>query len=352
MATARKLPSGNYRVLEYSHMENGKRKYASFTAPTKKEAEFMAAVFKAEQHHESNAGPTVSEAIDTYIESKRHVLSPSTIMGYKSIKRNAFPELMKLRSRDLTDAVIQRAVSIHAINHSTKATKNAFALLSSSVSMVYGRKITATFQQKKKKPIYIPTSEQIKDMLDMTQGTAMYTVILMSSAIGWRRSEMCAVEWKDFDFKKKTVRINKALVPDENFNWVLKGPKTESGDRIVTGLPDYLIEHLKTLPRTDKRVITGITPSAISDRFETIRDKLGIKCRLHDLRHYNASIMLALGVPDKYAMERMGHSTTDMLKRVYQHVMGDKSDEVAKSISDKMTETFTTMQHDTQHEGV
>ncbi len=161
---------------------------------------------------------------------------------------------------------------------------------------------------------------------------------------------MCAIEWKDFDFKKKTVHINKALVPDENFNWVLKGPKTESGDRVVTGLPDYLIDHLKTLPRKDKRVITDITPSAISDRFATIRDKIGIKCRLHDLRHYNASIMLALGVPDKYAMERMGHSTADMLKRVYQHVMGDKSDEVSKSISDKMTETFTNVQHDIQHE--
>ena len=350
MATARKLPSGNYRVLEYSHMENGKRKYVPFTAPTKKESEFMAAVFKAEQHHESNAGPTVSEAIDTYIESKRHVLSPSTIMGYKSIQRNAFPELMKLRSRDLTDAVIQKAVSTHAINHVAKSTRNAFGLLSAAVGMVYKLKLTASFQQKKKKPLFIPTSEQIKEMLDMTKGTVMYTVILMSAALGWRRSEMCAVEWKDFNFKKKTVHISKAIVPDENFNWVEKGTKSESGDRVLKDLPDYLIDHLKSLPHDGKKVITGITPSAISDRFSTIRDKIGIKCRLHDLRHYNASIMLALGVPDKYAMERMGHSTADMLKRVYQHVMGDKSDEVAKTISNKMTDTFSIMQHDIQHE--
>lgn len=33
------------------------------------------------------------------------------------------------------------------------------------------------------------------------------------------------------------------------------------------------------------------------------------------LRHYNASIMLALNVPDKYAMERMGYSTPATLKK-------------------------------------
>ena len=38
----------------------------------------------------------------------------------------------------------------------------------------------------------------------------------------------------------------------------------------------------------------------------------------HDLRHINASVMLKLGIPDKYAMERGGWSTTSTLKRVYQ----------------------------------
>ena len=39
MATAKKLPSGAYRCLIYIGDENGKRKYKSFTAKTKKEAE-------------------------------------------------------------------------------------------------------------------------------------------------------------------------------------------------------------------------------------------------------------------------------------------------------------------------
>ena len=43
--------------------------------------------------------------------------------------------------------------------------------------------------------------------------------------------------------------------------------------------------------------------------------------------------MLALGIPDKYAMELIGHSTPDMLKRVYQHTMANKRQEVAESIN-------------------
>lgn len=38
--------------------------------------------------------------------------------------------------------------------------------------------------------------------------------------------------------------------------------------------------------------------------------------------------MLALGIPDKYAMERMGHATNNMLKTVYQHTMDEKRQEV------------------------
>lgn len=46
MAKAKKLKSGNYRVLVPDYKdENGKWHYKSFTAPTKKEAEYTAAEF-------------------------------------------------------------------------------------------------------------------------------------------------------------------------------------------------------------------------------------------------------------------------------------------------------------------
>lgn len=42
---------------------------------------------------------------------------------------------------------------------------------------------------------------------------------------------------------------------------------------------------------------------------------------LHDLRHYYASILAALNVPVKYAMQRLGHSTPQVTEKVYQHAL-------------------------------
>ena len=56
--------------------------------------------------------------------------------------------------------------------------------------------------------------------------------------------------------------------------------------------------------------------------------------RFHDLRHINASVMLALGVPNKYAQERMGHATDNMLKTVYQHTMSAEQAAVAQKVDD------------------
>lgn len=63
-------------------------------------------------------------------------------------------------------------------------------------------------------------------------------------------------------------------------------------------------------------------------------------CRFHELSHYNASIMLALNVPDKYAMERMGYSTPATLKKVYQHTMTGKRAEVNDMINGHMAAAF------------
>ena len=48
--------------------------------------------------------------------------------------------------------------------------------------------------------------------------------------------------------------------------------------------------------------------------------------------HYYASVLQSLNVPDKYAMENMGHETDHMLKTVYQHTMSEKRKEVDAEI--------------------
>ena len=44
--------------------------------------------------------------------------------------------------------------------------------------------------------------------------------------------------------------------------------------------------------------------------------------------------MLALNVPNKYAQERMGHASDNMLKTVYQHTMTAEAIAVAAKVDD------------------
>jgi len=62
---------------------------------------------------------------------------------------------------------------------------------------------------------------------------------------------------------------------------------------------------------------------------------------LHALRHQNASIMLSLNIPDKYAMERGGWSSNKTMKDIFQHTMDDGKQQAAAAIDqyfDKLTE--------------
>lgn len=54
MATAKKLPSGSYRVLLYiGKAADGKRKYKSFTGLSKKDVEYEAAAYSLKVQREA-----------------------------------------------------------------------------------------------------------------------------------------------------------------------------------------------------------------------------------------------------------------------------------------------------------
>ena len=52
--------------------------------------------------------------------------------------------------------------------------------------------------------------------------------------------------------------------------------------------------------------------------------------------------MLALGIPNRYAQERMGHATDNMLKVVYQHTMNHKRTEVDSAVDTYFSQLLQT----------
>lgn len=335
MAKAKKLPSGSWRVqiLDYTD-ENGKKHKKSFTAETKKEAEFLAAEYKINKKEKTlSANKIIGECIDDYINNRRNTLAPSTVREYERCRRRSPENLMNLKICEISDEILQKYFDNYALDHSPKSCRNLYGLISASLK-AFDRQLIFLVKLPQKKPpqIAIPTQNDIKTILDFVKDTEMELPIMLAAMAGLRRSEICALTYNDFDFENNTVNINKAMVMDKENKWVIKTTKTVSGNRIIQIAPQII--KLVAKRQTAGQEILTVNPSMITDRFADILNKCGVPhFRFHDLRHYNASVMLALGIPDKYAMARMGHSTPNMLQNVYQHLLSEKEKEVSDNIN-------------------
>lgn len=350
MAKLTKLPSGSYRIQIYVGKDSsGKRIYKSFTDPDKNKVQFLASQFVLngkKTKTEKVDDITVGEAIDQYIEMKDAVLSPSTIREYKQERKNCLQGLMDVKLNDLNHQLIQKEINKESKLRSPKSVKNVHGLLSATLREFYPEFVLrTTLPSKKKNQTYIPSKEEVDILLDQTKGTALYIPILLASCLGLRRSEICALKWKSVDLKKKTIRIEKAKVLNADKEWVIKEPKSYAGNRILT-MPNIVYEALKKEKKVSDYII-NIKPSSITTQFVRLIDKNNLNhFRFHDLRHYYASVMLALNIPDKYAMERMGHATNTMLKNIYQHTMDEKKNEVNNALDSYFN---SSMQHEMQH---
>lgn len=129
-----------------------------------------------------------------------------------------------------------------------------------------------------------------------------------------------------------TLHVHQTMVKNQNYKWVLKSvAKNSTSDRYVE-YPDKVI---KELPVSGK--ICNLNPDMITHDFGRTIKKLGLPhFRFHDLRHYAATIMHAMGVPEAYIMERGGWKTNTGLNQVYR---GTRSD-FSKKYSDQANGYF------------
>lgn len=326
LPTPQKLPSGMYRCQV---MVDGKR--VSVVDENPAVAQAKAVALRAGIIEEKKVAPsmTVGEAVDRYIESKDAVLSPSTIRGYRSIREKSLGKLETVRLDELTQEAVQRHVNELAREKTPKYCRNVHGLLSAALA-AYRPDFTlhTTLPQKVKTEIQIPTIEEVQLLAEKAKGTRFELPFLLATWMGLRTSEIRGLTWDCIE--GDTLHVKQALVEGDD-GPVLKNTKTYSGDRKLP-IPPYIKGLIEGQPKSGEYIVP-YSRNALYNRLRRMCEKYKLQhYRFHDLRHYQASVMLALGVPDKYAMERMGHASTNMLKNVYQHTMQRKSEEVAGAV--------------------
>lgn len=337
MATAKKLPSGSWRCQVFSHFQEQiqpdgtvkkKRIYKSFTCDDpstrgKRKCEAEAAAWAADKEQFSGIQSIdFGDAMDNYINSRENVLSPRTISEYRKMRKRYCKDLMEKKIDLIAQDDVQKAINYESLTHSPKTVRNIHGLISATFKAYRPEfALNTALPKKKRVDLYIPTDNEIKQLLDFVKGTEMELPILLAAFGPMRRGEICALE--SDDISGSIVHVNKNMVLNQDLEWIIKTPKSYAGDRFID-FPNFVAKKWQGIHGR----IVDLNPDVITKRFEHCLKGAGLPhFRFHDLRHYSASIQHALGVPDAYIMQRGGWSNDGVLKAVYRHALSDKAKE-------------------------
>jgi integrase len=202
-------------------------------------------------------------------------------------------------------------------------------------------------ERKEIKPL---SPEQVQELLKATTGERLAAVFTVGLALGMRRGEVLGLRWDDIDFDARTISVKQAVQRSggelvdgkrqgSKLNFV--PPKTFRGIRTIP-MPDCVAAALRghRARQAEERLLAGskwqdvglvfttrkgtpIEPRRLDTEFKRIlkNAELPETIRLHDSRHFAASLLLALGVHPRTVMEILGHSDINQTMNTYSHVV-------------------------------
>lgn len=325
-----KLPSGSYRVRK---MYKGQSYTIVFDyKPTQKEV-LQAIAAELDKSQSKTQHMTFRQAAEKYIQAKENVLSPRTVKEYSEIPNRLSEQFCNLLISDITPLIVQREINDLAKTKSPKTVRNYHGFISAVLGTFRPElNISTTLPQKIKNEPYVPSDDDIKRILERAAGTR-YEIPILLACYGMRRSEICALTLDDIN--DDVITINKAMVLDKNKKWVTKTTKTTESARTI----------VVPLEITDKIMEQGYVykghPNSISDYLAAEQENLGMPhFTLHKLRHYFASKLSAMGVPEEEIMKYGGWETDYVMKGVYRHAMEDKNRAGQRAVAQKLGNTL------------
>lgn len=356
MATAKKLPSGSWRCQAYSHTERvmdektgkwkDKRIYESITSDDpsprgKKEAEAAAALFQLEKEkyprRNAKKSMTLTEAIDDYIESRVTLRrSPTTIQDYKCIQKNAFQDLMDYKLRDLDETILQEAINVESKRASqkrcripkpisAKRLKNEWSLMNSVLNK-YCKGIELSgieLPQISPRSVELPSADKV---LTVIKDTDIELPVLLAAWLSFSMSEVRGLtKSKSISGDGNYLTIKEVVVDVDgkpHRKDMAKNPTRNRKHRI----PEYIKQLIDAV---EEDILVPISGRALYHRWIKLQDENDMQhITFHDLRHLNASVMALLRIPDKYAQERGGWKSDQVMKSVYMNTFSEEREKV------------------------
>lgn len=177
------------------------------------------------------------------------------------------------------------------------------------------------------------------------------TFIILAASSGARRGELLALRWSDIDLDPGRLSIERGIVL-VNGDLIEQGTKTHQSRRISldAGTVSALRAHEARAIERAKAASSAVTtesfvfshsvdgsspwhPDSTSRAFRKICEQAGVTgVRLHDLRHYVATRLLAAGVDVRTVAGRLGHRNPSTTLNVYSHFVPETDREAADAL--------------------
>ncbi|MFI5035021.1 MAG: tyrosine-type recombinase/integrase [Acidimicrobiales bacterium] len=309
---------------------------------------------------------TFGQLSTRWLAHVEHDLSPTTLRRYKNLlSKRILPALgdrpvSSIQAMDLDDLYqgLARRVGLSSatIRQAHAIIRRAMrqAVLWSWIST--NPAANATPPRLTKSDLSPPDPDQIGELLRAAndRDPEFARFLHIAATTGARRGELCALRWSNLEVKAGTLTIERSVV-EVRGGLLEKDTKTHANRRIALDDDtlavfdeqyDFAWERASLIgqsPNHDAFVFsrepdgsTPWTPDSVTKRFAIVREELGYdNMRLHDLRHFAATRLIAAGVPVRTVSGRLGHANPSTTLSVYSHFV-EASDQEAASVVGKL----------------
>lgn len=195
-----------------------------------------------------------------------------------------------------------------------------------------------------------PSPADVAKLIELAaeRDAALAAFLFLAAVTGARRSELVALQWADLDLERGVVEIQRGVVLGRD-GIVEKDTKTHAVRRVALdpAAVQYLVAHRER--SEDVATMCGIVldgsgfvfshepdgsrpwrPDVVTHAFGRLRERAGLPgVRLHDLRHFVATRLLASGVDVRTVAGRLGHRNAATTLNVYSHFLEEADREAA-----------------------
>ncbi|MGE2690083.1 tyrosine-type recombinase/integrase [Mycolicibacterium pulveris] len=191
----------------------------------------------------------------------------------------------------------------------------------------------------------IPTAEDVGAALRSAHNIEPWYVafVAVCAFAGLRRGEASALKVSDVDFMRKEIHVRRQVQWTDDGQMEIRGPKygSERTVYVPDGLVTILAEHVRLFrggDDPDRWLFPGARDDSlpahaatVSRWWRLVRADVGIDNRLHDLRHFYASGLIAAGCDVVTVQRALGHSSASVTLDTYSHLWPDANDRTRKA---------------------